>query len=259
MKLSERDLEQMYRSMTSRHGRQLDDCLSEELLTLAASDDLDDARRVGVVAHLTACSDCARYYRIASSIYGICSASRKVAVPGNLWWSVAAAAAITLISAALIWTVVALRRSDRTIAQLAERIESQRAQIESARQRPAPPPSTDTRSVIAEVIRPQLGVPIVDLDADLSRGANAVPAIAVPSTSDVFTLILHLNEVRTAPLDLALADKRGTVLWRDRLAPDPESSEINLALNRRAVPPGIYSIDVRSATRKMTFRFRVEY
>ena len=64
MRLSEADL-QLYRSLTSRRARQAEDCLDEDLLMLAAANDLTDAERAAVVIHLGRCSDCAREYRIA--------------------------------------------------------------------------------------------------------------------------------------------------------------------------------------------------
>ena len=248
MKVSESELQDLYRRMTARRAGEASDCPGEELILRAASNDLNDRERDEIVAHIARCSDCAREYRIARSLLP----EVRAGASASRTWAVAAAAVIAILLSAMIWLVNARQRADRTIADLEHRVEEQRQQLEAAHKESAPvAPQTN---VIAELVRPQTGVPIVDLDPGITRGGGVtIPSIAVPATSDVFALILHVNETR--PVEIELHDASGAVLWRDRVAPDPQSGTITLALHRRAVPAGAYTIRARSKT----FPFRVVY
>src|SRR6266540_2827672 len=235
MKLSETDLE-IYHSLTSRRARQADDCLDSGLLIRAAANDLTDAERADVVAHLRQCSDCARDYRVARLFRKLPQENRRTA---RRSWAVAAAALIAFMLPALVWLAIELQGRARTIADLEQRVERQRRQLASAR---VVQVTTPNANAITEVIRPQIDVPIVDLDASNDREkGTSLQSIVVPPATDVFTLILHLNHVPPSAVDIELANAKGGVVWRDHAASDGRSSYLTLALNRRAVPAGSYS------------------
>lgn len=260
MKLSESELQQLYRRMTARRAGAPSDCPGEELIMRAAANDLSAAEQDRIAAHIGRCSDCAREYRIVRSVREVdpeVHEANRAGALGSRAWAVAAAAVIAILLSAVTWLAIARQLADRTIADLERRMEAQQQQLASARRQPAPAaPRTDG---IAELVRPQSGVPIVDLDPGVTRGASAVvPSIVVPSTSSVFTLILHLNHAPATPVEVSLEDATGAVLWRDRVAPDPQSGTITLALHRRAVPAGTYTIHARS-DRRTAFPFRVAY
>jgi hypothetical protein len=240
MKLSESDLQQLYQSMTARHATPSGECLSEDVLIQLASNVLTKEQRGDAVAHIAKCSDCAREYRIARSLRPMGTA------PAPRWMGIAAAAAIAITLSGLIWFVAAWRHGEQTIVQL-------RQELEAARQRPV-------KVATVEAPRPQLGVPIIDLDGDLTRGASPpAPSVIVPPTSDVFALILHLRPGTGKTLDLELANHDGSVLWRDHLESDPQSGSVTIALNRKSLPAGAYTIGVLSAGKRTTYRFQVEY
>jgi hypothetical protein len=255
MKLTESDLQQLYRNMTTRRARAAGDCPGEEVLIQAASNGLDSAQRAGLVTHLARCSDCAREYHIARSLRDLGSEGKESAPDRPSWWAVAAAVVIALLAPLLVVLGIGWQGSRETIARLEQQIASERVARAAG-----PPPQTAATSAppIAQVIRPDVGVPIVDLDPGLTRGESAgIPTIVIPPTSEIFTLILHVNELSRSPMDMELVNDAGDILWKDRLAADPTSASIPIALNRRTVPAGAYSIRVRSAGRERRFPFRV--
>lgn len=220
MKLTEQEAAALYRRMTARTDRS--GCLGEELLIRAAANTLTPSEREEVSSHLAQCSDCAREYQIARSLRSLPEERWSAA----RWIAVAATVLLAVSLAAVVWLV-------RTNEQLRDAT------------RPIAP-------VTVEVPKPQVGVPIVDLDSDLVRGgAEAVPRIVVPPTTDVFTLILHLPApVERTPVDVEIAG-----VWRGAIAVPPGSNSITVALHRRMVPAGSHTLRVNGAA----FRFDVVY
>ena len=240
MKLNESDLQQLYQSMTARHATPSGECLSEEVLIQLASNVLAKDERGDAVAHIAKCSDCAREYRIARTL------RPTQIVPAPRWQALAAAAAIAITLFGLIWFASAWQHAEQTVVRL-------RSELEAVRQRPV-------EIATVESPRPQVGVPIVDLDSDVTRGASTpAPWVVVPATSDIFALILHLNPGVRGALDLELANQDGSIFWRDHLESDPRSGSITIALNRKSLRAGAYTIGVLSAGKRTTYHFQVEY
>ena len=254
MRLNEGELQQLYQSMTARRARQGDDCVDEDLLIHAASGELTDAARSKIAAHIATCSDCARDYRIARSLRTFENEGRRAlgsATTRARWWAVAASVVFALLLSAVVWLSVTDKRKQETIRHLETTVASQQSELEVSRRRP----------VVSRVdaMRPQLGVPIVDLDDDAVRGpGDATTSINVPSSTQFFTVILHLPKPVRKTLEIELFSSDGSVLWRDRLKPD-SSTTVTLAVPRSLVPAGDYTIEVGSADSRMTFRFRVQY
>lgn len=68
MKLSEKELKELYQQHTARCAARPRGCPDEELLVNAALKRLTNREREELVDHLAACSDCAQEYRLINSI-----------------------------------------------------------------------------------------------------------------------------------------------------------------------------------------------
>jgi uncharacterized protein (UPF0216 family) len=97
------------------------------------------------------------------------------------------------------------------------------------------------RQTIDELTRPQLDIPIIDLD--MIRGASierAVP-IDVPRTANLLTLILKFNERRQhSAYEVEIIDQHGKQIWQGQSKSQP--NKLNVTLPRRALSGGIYLI-----------------
>ena len=190
MKMTEKEAAALYREATGRHERG-PECLDDDLLLRASANDLGAGDRPRIAAHIAQCSDCAREYRVARAMRPFRDDARAtLARRTSPWWAAAAAAAVILAMAAYAWrTSMTLQSLERGLA--AEQRELARSRSELARARlqlrPAVPPA------------PQLGVPIIDVDPEPTRGtAAAVASVDVPAGTDEFALVLHVpSAVRT--------------------------------------------------------------
>jgi uncharacterized protein (UPF0216 family) len=97
------------------------------------------------------------------------------------------------------------------------------------------------RQTIDELTRPQLDIPIIDLD--MIRGASietAVP-IDVPRTANLLTLILKFNERRQhSAYEVEIIDQHGKQIWQGQSKSQP--NKLNVTIPRRALSGGIYLI-----------------
>jgi hypothetical protein len=247
VKLTENDLQQIYQQMTARPALSAD-CLDEEMLMRAASADISEDERTRIVAHVKRCSDCAREYRIVREMRAFERIAENELGSSRSWLRTAVAAAIAMIIPALAALIVIQYQHDgRIIERLQRELSLQRIHQE--------PPH-----VVAIPTRPQVGVPIVDLDADVTRevAASEAPLIDVPPTAESFALILHLPEPpgrQTITADLL--DSRGASLWHGPVTADGTS--ITVGLDNRIAPTGSYALRVNQPGRPVTFRFRVKY
>jgi hypothetical protein len=246
MKLTEHQTAELYREMTARRERG-PHCLDDDLLVRAGANDLGARERETVAAHIAGCSDCAREYRIARSMRTFDTAARaELRSPIPVWPALAVAAVIALVVFGFIWQNDS-RSLRRELVLERQALASARKTLAVERSRPKPvflPPA------------PQIAVPIVDLDADSTRGAASAPmSIALPMGTNQFTLILHLpGDIRT-PAQIEIEGAKG-VIWRDTLQRF-ESGAVTLSLHRDFAPPGDYSVTVRSGKAKAKFAFRV--
>jgi hypothetical protein len=158
MKLSSEDLQQLIRQETSRPTAQRENCLSAELLMLAAAGELGQTERQQVTEHLMTCADCVEEYRLAHSLKDW-SAQAALAIRESksvtaenrspekaqaesfhptFWQRLAAlfspalrpyamAAGLLIVSMALVFWVVSLRqKSQQLSAQLNEQLTEQK-------------------------------------------------------------------------------------------------------------------------------------
>ncbi len=183
-----------------------------------------------------------------------------------------ALAALLLISLALgLWLVLLRQGNDREIARLnremAERdkalasaresLDETRRQLEEAiRRSEQEKPGGDSkryedeiaglRQSISELSRPQLDVPIVDLDSSGPTRGNTTGAatkIEPPPTANFFTLILNITGQQTHPTyAVEIFDSNGKRVWRVERARMGRDRSVNLTLARRMFPAGRYLI-----------------
>lgn len=237
MKLSESDLRRLYQDAATPRS----ECPPEDLLLRAAQGELDRDERERVAAHIAACRECARYYQVAFTMRPlVAETSPRHRVP--LYF---AAAAALVLAIPLLWSAVRIRQDRDTIASLQE-------QLRLAARKPAmPPPSL---APIAVVPAPQIDTPIVDLDPDVSRGAGGagMPSIALPPTSDVFTLILHFDEPVRDAVAVTIADATGRTVWSGTWTTPKPVTSLTLTLHEKRFPAGAYKVRVG----KTEYRFR---
>src|SRR5262245_15696707 len=180
--------------------------------------------------------------------------------------------ALFLISLALGLLLVLLRQgSDREIAQLnrelaerdralasvTESLDETRNQLEEAirrseQQRPGGGSKqykdeiAELRQSIAELSRPQLDAPIVDLDpSSLTRGNTAGDAerIEPPAAANFHTLVLHIPVHLPDPTyAVEILDSKGKRVWRGRRLRMGLDHSVSLTLARRMFPAGRYRI-----------------
>src|SRR5438128_2071087 len=117
MKLTEKETAALYREATARHGRG-PECLDDDLLLRASTNDLGARERERAAAHIAQCSDCAREYRVARAMRPFGDDARAVLgrhIPQ--WWTAAAAAVVIITIAGYTWqTADALRDTRRSLA-----------------------------------------------------------------------------------------------------------------------------------------------
>lgn len=187
-----------------------------------------------------------------------------------------ALAVLLLISLALgLWLVLLRQGNDREIArlnrELAERdralasagesLDETRKQLEETIRRAEQEKSggdskqyddeiARLRQSIAELSRPQIDAPIVDLDPSSPTRGNTTGDTAMiesPPTANFFTLILHITgRPPASTYAVEIFDSNGKRVWRGqrlRIGPD---YIVNLTLARRMFPAGRYLIKLHS-------------
>ncbi|HKQ75077.1 MAG TPA: hypothetical protein VJ810_15380 [Blastocatellia bacterium] len=182
------------------------------------------------------------------------------------------AASVTLISIALgLWLVLLHQGNDREIArlnrELAEReqalasvkesLDETRKQFEESIRRSEQEKSggdskqieveiAELRQTIAELSRPQLDVPIVDLDPSSPTRGNTAgdeQRVEVPPTANFITLILNITgQPRHSSYEVEIFDSNGRQAWRGVRAGKGRDHSVNLTLARRMLPAGRYLI-----------------
>lgn len=226
MKLRERDVQRLFQRMTARHSG--DSCLDENALMRVACGEATGSERAGAVEHIAGCSDCAREYQIARGLRSL----RRTAALSARDLPLATAAMLIIAFGAVVWMAVVQQQTNRTVRRLQQQLEQSRG---------TPP--------VAESSRPQIGSPIVDLDADVTRGAapSAAP-IVVPPTASVLTLILHLPPDIEGPVDIDIDG-------RDSVRTLPAAGVVMMTLNRKGMRDGEHVIHVRGGRQPVVFVF----
>src|SRR5262245_19920443 len=183
-----------------------------------------------------------------------------------------ALAALLLISFSLgLWLILLHQGSDREIAQLNRELAQRDRSLASAREsldetrrrldetirnyekektgsysKRYEDEIAELRQRLAELSRPQIDMPIIDLDSsDPTRGntTGAATKIEPQPTANFFTLILNITGQQTrSTYAVEIYDSNGKQVWRGqrlRMGPD---YKVNLTLARRMFPAGRYLI-----------------
>lgn len=228
MKVTEADVQHLYQRMTARAAGA--DCPGEDALTRVALGEADRDEREKVVAHIARCSDCAREYQVARGLLPLRggAAAQRNALP--------LAAMLVLALIGLAWMTVIQQRNVNRIASLEQQLASR--PVPAARIAPTPPAA-------------QVGMPIVDLDSDPSRGVpRQGAAIDLPKGVDLYTVILHLPADFDGVLD-------SSIDGGDRFPATAANGTLTVTLHRAASGPGSHVIRVRSSTKELAFPFVV--
>jgi len=247
MKLTEHDLRRLYQESTSSA-----DCPAEDLLLRAARGELNRREREEVAAHIAGCSACARFYQVAYAMRPLADEADASGRARRPWLPLAAAAALLLMIPILIWSALRIQHDAATIASLRER-------VRAASRTPPPPVKREEKpatTTIAELTPPQIDTPIVDLDPDPTRSTNdrgATPITLTP-TSNVFTLILHLDDPIRGNVHVSIEDSLKNEVWKGSWNAPAGTTSITLTLHRERFPAGTYRVKVK----EQWYRFRVE-
>jgi cell division protein FtsB len=97
------------------------------------------------------------------------------------------------------------------------------------------------RQTIDELTRPQLDIPIIDLDTIRSGGTEPAMPIEIPRTASSVTLILNFNDRRQHPVyEVEIFDQRNDKIWRGQSK--SHGNKLTMTLPRRFLPGGPYHI-----------------
>jgi hypothetical protein len=150
-----------------------------------------------------------------------------------------------------------LAERDRALASVRESLDETRRQLEEAIRRSEQERHggdskqyedeiADLRQSLAELSRPQLDAPIVDLDPSNSTRGNATgdaERIEAPPTANFFTLILNIADRPIASTyAVEILDSNGKQVWRGQRLRMERDHSVNLTLARRMFPAGRYLI-----------------
>ena len=169
----------------------------------------------------------------------------------------------------------ATRRAEReAVARAAAQEELARRQSQqNTRENSSQPNGTQTqiaelRATVNSLSRPQVNVPIVDLDPQGSTRAQspgALTTIDVPSGAKLFTLILNITGEPSHPgYAMEISNQRGMTVWRGSGLRKSPYNNFTVALPRRSFPAGQYRIKLyglRDGTKELVeeYAVRVQY
>ena len=176
----------------------------------------------------------------------------------------ALAASLLIVLGLAGWFLLNRQEQSRHIArlnnQLAERdreLASARQSLDDARSRLEEAESPDQimelegkiaelRRTVGELSKPQVGVPIVDLDpSPATRGdpREAATRIEVPRTAGFITVILNFGRMQThSDYEVEILDQTGKRVWRATGLRRSQTNSLNVTLSRRSLPDGLYLI-----------------
>jgi len=100
------------------------------------------------------------------------------------------------------------------------------------------------RQTVKEITRPQIDVPIIDLDPSPVRSGEREKSdrIEVPRTASFLTLILNFSGESYPQYEVEIFDNRGKRVWNGQRARKSDVRSLNLTLARSLIPNGQYLI-----------------
>jgi hypothetical protein len=246
---SDEELRELLQAATARGNRK--DCLDADALSAAAEGGASEA----ALEHLGSCADCADEYRTLRELRSWSETLAPVAVDerASQWWLGAIAAAALLVAAGLgVWSLQLMQRTrdlqSRNVA-LQQLQKDAAAASERARAQLAARFETENQRLQAELLQPQINVPIVDLEgAAVLRGerSTAVQRVELPKGTRLFNVVLYLpDETPAQRYDVEIV-RDSDVIWQGSDLRRSAYGTFTLALPTRLLPEGRYQIYLRA-------------
>jgi hypothetical protein len=292
MRLTDDELKRLYSRQTARSVHGGKECLSEEELLGLATGEVSKAERERMADHLMSCSDCSEEYQLTLSLKPLVdeattSEKRPQRIrnfpPVRALYAIAASMLIASICLGA-WIFYLQREKRETISRLNEQLaEKERAiaaaneSLDDARRRLEETPKrnekyevqiAELQKSIAELARPQLNVPITDLDPQNSTrsGDDSSAVVSVPPNTNLFTLILNVSgEQSYSRYSIEIADERGKPVWSGSgLRTQSQLNNFTISLSRPMFPAGNYRIrlyGLQNGKRRLveSYFVRIEY
>lgn len=186
--------------------------------------------------------------------------------------ALALAASVLIIFALGVWLLLSRQEQNRQIARLSQQLEEKdralsqaqesliqtsRELEEAARQAEESPSESREeelarreeeiirlRQTVREITRPQIDVPIIDLDPSPVRsgGGEKASRVEVPESAGFLTLILNFSGEAYPRYEVEILDRHGRRVWGGQRSRNSGARSLNLTLSRRLIPEGQYLI-----------------
>ena len=260
--MNEREMQEVYqRSTAPQAGRP--DCLDSETLLRLSERELDAAAARAAVDHLAGCSDCAGEYTLLDPLRrwseGVTAPFESPGVvremrppPQPAWFGAVAAAAILAVAGLSAVSFVQWRRAGDLQSKLATAIQTEsvlRSERDEATRR-----ASDLGRSVDELSRPQVNVPIIDLDTvgPLRGGApSKAKLVEVPAGATRFDLVLYVSDpTNYERYDIEIRDGHDTLIWRGEELRRSSFDTFTVGLPARMFPAGHYRLHLDGRTGK---------
>ena len=251
--MNERELQDLYRRSTATRDRA--QCLDSDTMMRLSEGELDPATTRSAADHLAGCSDCAAEYSLldplrrwadgATAPFETNERVRELRPASRAAWpSALAAAAILAVVGLSATSFLQWRRAGDLADQLSGSLR-QEAALRSERDAARHHASELSRSV-DELSRPQINVPIIDLDAvgPLRGGATpAAKAIEVPPGATRFDIVLYVSDsTNYERYDIEIRGADEVVIWRAEGLRRSGFDTFTIGLPARMFPAGKYHL-----------------
>ena len=286
MKLTEKDLKNLWQDSVTRNAAERDGCLPDELLLRAGMNHLTGTERQQIADHLAGCADCTHAYQIAREANAWANQTAaeyelKPPSPVQLHFdrrlsffdflrfrpAQAVLAAMFLVALGISVWAVKLRMENRNL-QATLRQQQQENEFAAAKERSQLQQNTEQllasnqsltnentklKEELDALAKPQLETPIIDVDpVNNTRGIpTAMTRVEVPAAAAFFTLLLHLSkEPPTSTLFAELRDlQQNKVVWSGQVQKG-SAPNLTLLLVRRNLPAGKYRVQLSAISQK---------
>ena len=252
--MNEREMQELYqRSTAAPAGRA--GCLDSETLLRLSESELDAPAARAAADHLAGCSDCAGEYALLDPLRrwsdGVTAPFESLVVVREMqppsqsaWFGAVAAAAILAVAGLSAVSFIQWRRAGDLQSKLATAIQTEgvlRSERDAAARRAA-----DLNRNVDELSRPQVNVPIIDLDTvgPLRGGApTKARLVEVPAGASRFDLVLYVSDpTNYEQYDLEIRDGRDTLIWRGEELRRSSFDTFTVGLPVRMFPAGRYRL-----------------
>ena len=260
--MNEREIQELYqRSTAAAEGRP--DCLDAETLLRLSEGELDASAARVAADHLAGCSDCAGEYALLDPLrrwsggvtapfesQGVVREIRPASQPA--WLRALAAAAILTVVGLSALSFTQWRRTSDLQSRLTTVIQTEsvlRSERDAATRR-----ASDLERSVDELSRPQVNVPIIDLDTTVGLRGGALgkaKLVEVPAAASRFDLVLYVSDpTNYERYDLEIRDGQDALIWRGEELRRSSFDTFTLGLPSRMFPAGHYRLQLDGKTGK---------